>query len=187
MMPGLSLPPMSIIARRPVAPRTTILDSGTNWTAPHDFSPFNYVDCIGAGGGGGGGDWGGLGVGGGGGGGGAWARKNNVAILPFETISFQLGVGGPGGGHGGPSAGGTPTWVKNAAGTTLCQAAPGAGTSGQSSGGGSGGGFYGSIGDSIHIGGPGKSAGDVNGRGGGWAERQRRGWFARSLRRQRRR
>lgn len=65
-------------------PKHILLTSGTTWTVPDDWnSANNTVECIGSGA---------DGATSGGGGGGAWARKNNIALTPGATVSYQIGT-----------------------------------------------------------------------------------------------
>lgn len=71
----------------PSTSKQIILTSGTSWTVPSDWnSANNKVECVAAGAAGG--SYGG--------GGGAYARKNNLALTPGASVSFQVGVPGTG-------------------------------------------------------------------------------------------
>lgn len=146
----------------------TITSGSSNWTVPDGVYKL-LVTCVGGGGGGGGGDADGTYDGGGGGGilicqG----LKQELHVVPGQSISYSVGSGGAAGSTANSptngSSGGTTTFG------TLSQAGGGGGKSGKDKGGG-GVGALGGFGDSggygggasIQSGGKGGGAGGIGG------------------------
>ena len=118
-----------------------VLESGTSWTVPDDFTLVNTIHLFGGGGGGGKSPVGGSGIATGGGGGG-YTRVNNLNLTPRSTITYSIGLGGAANTNGGNTTFSTYSANGGSTGLTAPQntnTAGGAGGIGLTYNGGSGG------------------------------------------------
>jgi hypothetical protein len=118
-----------------------ILESGTSWNVPNDFTSVNTIHLFGGGGGGSKMQLGASGIATGGGGGG-YTQVSNLNLTPGSTITYSIGLGGAANTNGGNttfstySANGGLTGLTASSGTDT---AGGAGGIGLTYNGGSGG------------------------------------------------
>lgn len=152
-------------------PQTTTYayTSSTTWTCPTGVTSVE-VRCWGAGGGGGGADA--TDANAGGGGGGAFAKKQNLTVIPGSVYTITVGAGGTAGPAGGASNAGIGGDTEfSLSGTVYCRAKGGSG--GESAvfdaegNGGQGGQSASCIGDVVRSGGNGAIGDDTYGGGGG--------------------
>ncbi len=155
---------MSRMRPQPLALHTVTLTSGSSWKVPSGVTTLISVEAWGGGGGAGGRN---QGYSCGGGGGGAYARVENLAVTPGQTINYSVGAGGLSYSHANGDAGGD-TWFVNTS-TLLAKGGGGGFCLSGNYNGGSGGSAASSVGTVKFSGGSGGAADSYGGGSGGAA------------------